>query len=449
MKKVVKYLLKLCVITILLLGSFNGLTVQADELRYGDFEYSILGDGTVEIAEYITPEENAPTEISIPSEIEGRSVTSIRYNAFSGCSGLTSIEIPDSVTSIGTLVFYECSGLTSIEIPDSVMSFGYGAFEGCSGLTSIKIPDSVTFIGNAAFARCSGLTSIEFPDSVTSIEDDTFYFCSSLTSIEIPSCVISIGWNAFYNCNNLKDVYYTGNKSQWQKISIDSEGNDVLATATIHYNSKQSNTTEDNNSNPSNSDTTKDDTADKTDTTDTTDKTDTTIALSNVKLSYTQVTYNGKAKKPTVIITDTNQKTVDAANYTLTYTNNKNVGQATVTVTGKNNYTGTLTATFKIIPKGTTLSKVTAKKKAFAVKWKKQTKQTTGYQIQYATDKNFKKAKNITVKKNKTVSATVKKLKANKKYYVRIRTYKTVKINGKTTKLYSDWSKSKMIKTKK
>ena len=119
-----------------------------------------------------------------------------------------------------------------------------------------------------------------------------------------------------------------------------------------------------------------------------------------------------------------------------------------MTVTGTGNYTGTVSAAFTILPKGTNLSKVTAKKKSFAVKWKKQAVQTTGYQLQYSTNAKFKGAKTLTIKKNKNVSATAKKLKAKKNYYVRIRTYKTVKINRKSTKLYSVWSKVKTVKVK-
>lgn len=174
----------------------------------------------------------------------------------------------------------------------------------------------------------------------------------------------------------------------------------------------------------------------------------TTAALSAIKPSVTNVTYNGKAQQPTVVITDTTGQTVDPSNYTLTYSNNKNVGQATVTATGIGNYTGTLTAVFNIVPKGTNLSKVTVKKKSFLAKWKKQTAQTSGYELQYATNAKFKGAKIKTVKKNKITSIAVKKLKSKKKYYVRVRTYKTVKINGKSMKLYSNWSKAKKVKVK-
>jgi len=118
------------------------------------------------------------TDLVIPN-----SVTSIRSQAFDGCSSLTSVTIPNSVTSIGSCAFRSCSGLTSVTIPNSVTSIGYDAFSGCSGLTSVTIPNSVTSIGSSAFYNCSSLTSVTIPNSVTSIEDEAFRGCSSLTSV--------------------------------------------------------------------------------------------------------------------------------------------------------------------------------------------------------------------------------------------------------------------------
>ena len=134
------------------------------------------------------------------------SVTSIGSWAFDGCSGLTSVTIPDSVTSIGNGAFRRCSGLTSVVIPDSVTSIHAQAFSGCSSLTSIVIPDSVTSIGARAFYGCSGLTSIVIPNSVTSIGDYAFYGCSGLTSVTIPDSVTSIGSSVFSGCSGLTSV---------------------------------------------------------------------------------------------------------------------------------------------------------------------------------------------------------------------------------------------------
>lgn len=166
--------------------------------------------------------------------------------AFSSCSGLTLITIPNNVTSIGGGAFYYCSGLTSITIPNSVTSIGEGAFSDCNGLSTIvvksgnakydsrdncnaiietssntlivgckstTIPNSVTSIGNSAFSSCSGLTSIAIPNSVTSIGESAFYGCSSLTSIAIPNSVTSIGYGAFSSCSGLTTITISNNIS--------------------------------------------------------------------------------------------------------------------------------------------------------------------------------------------------------------------------------------------
>ncbi len=166
---------------------------------------------------------------------------------------------------------------------------------------------------------------------------------------------------------------------------------------------------------------------------------------SSIKLSATSCTYDGKVKKPKVTVKDSKGKTISASSYTVSYAKGrKNVGKYAVKITFKGNYSGTKTLYFTIKPKNTSISKVTAGKKSFKVNIKKYTTQTTGYQIQYGTSSGFKGAKTVTIG-NKTTAKTISKLKANKKYYVRIRTYKAV---GKT-KYYSAWSKSKSVKTKK
>ena len=136
----------------------------------------------------------------------GNSVTSIGNHAFADCSGLTSITIPSSVITIGDFAFEGCTGLTSIIIPNSVSSIGYAVFSFCSGLTSITIPNSVTSIGEGAFYECSGLTSITIPNSVTYIGVSAFLDCSGLTSIDIPNSVTTIGYSAFYGCSGLTSI---------------------------------------------------------------------------------------------------------------------------------------------------------------------------------------------------------------------------------------------------
>ena len=148
--------------------------------------------------------------VTIPSEVtyEGTtySVTAIGTSAFRDCSGLTSVEIPNSVTEIGFYAFSYCSGLTSVEIPNSVTSIGCEAFSYCRSLTSVEIPNSVTYIGNRAFYGCNSLASVVIPNSVTSICESAFYGCSSLTAVSIGDSVTEIGYQAFYGCSILKSV---------------------------------------------------------------------------------------------------------------------------------------------------------------------------------------------------------------------------------------------------
>ena len=267
MKKV-KRLTAVILSALMMTSAFSALPVSAAEVESnttavssdenfisGDYEYSLLDDGTIEISKYI----GSDKEITIPDTIDGKKVTSIGNCVFEHCIGLESItipenitnienmafdycknlesinvdvdnniyssidgvlfnkeqdkilffpynksdsyEIPDSVTSIGDGAFYRCYNLTNIIIPDSVTSIENYAFCGCANFTSITIPDSVTSIGEGAFSGCRILTSITIPDSVTSISNETFRFCYKLTDIIIPNSVTSIGKMAFEACD--------------------------------------------------------------------------------------------------------------------------------------------------------------------------------------------------------------------------------------------------------
>ena len=132
--------------------------------------------------------------------------TYIGPNTFYFCSGLTSIEIPNSVTSIGQWAFEGCNKLTSITIPSSVTSIGGQSFEGCTSLTSITIPSSVTSIEGQAFSNCTGLTSITIPSSVNTIGEKVFQSCTGLSSVNITSGVTSIGTSAFSGCSSLISI---------------------------------------------------------------------------------------------------------------------------------------------------------------------------------------------------------------------------------------------------
>ena len=214
------------------------MSICVNAATYGNLTYSI-SNGEVTITDCST----SATKVTIPSTINGYPVTSIGGSAFSDCTGLRSITIPNSVTSIGDYAFSWCDSLTSVTIGNSVTSIGNYAFRYCTGLASITIPDSVTSIGNYAFYFCTGLTSVTIPDSVTSIGDYAFSYCTSLTSItvgsenryyssneqgvlfskdktnlilypmgktatvyEIPDNVTSIGGSAFRNCTSLTSI---------------------------------------------------------------------------------------------------------------------------------------------------------------------------------------------------------------------------------------------------
>jgi hypothetical protein len=211
------------------------------------FTYT-TNNGTVTITDYTGSGGN----VTIPSTIDGLSVTSIDWGAFSGRTDLTNVTIPNSVTSIGVEAFYYCTSLMGVSIGTSLNSIGYDAFGYCTSLNAITvdvlnpsyssvngvlfnktqttlvrgpagasagtyvIPASVTTIGNEAFYGCTGLTNITIPDGVTTIGQGAFYGCIGLSTITIPQSVTEFGTGfdgtyTFAECLNLKSVFFQGN----------------------------------------------------------------------------------------------------------------------------------------------------------------------------------------------------------------------------------------------
>ena len=191
------------------------------------------------------------TSITIPNGVKR-----IEHSAFASCSSLTSFTIPESVTDIETAAFDSCIGLNSINIPDSVVSIGEDAFLSCVSLTSVSISDSVTSIGDYSFSNCIKLDSITLSNSVTAIGDGAFNNCTSLVSVTlsnslksigkyaffgcpivtvvIPESVTSIGDEAFENSESMEKVYYMGNTASWEAIDIGSD-NHQLNSLTLYY----------------------------------------------------------------------------------------------------------------------------------------------------------------------------------------------------------------------
>ena len=189
--------------------------------------------------------------VEIPATLgeEQYPVTSIGDWAFYGCSGLTSVTIPDSVTSIGEAAFRDCGGLTSVTIGNGVTSIPAMAFLGCSGLTSVTIPDRVTSIGYSAFDACSGLTSVTIPGSVTSIPYKAFYKCTSLTDVTMKGEAPSVDFWAFEKINSAAVVhlprqasgYVVDGDGKWQGMTVEWYGseftideNGVLTGVNLH-----------------------------------------------------------------------------------------------------------------------------------------------------------------------------------------------------------------------
>ena len=196
---------------------YVGTTFTRDGLKYVIYtKDQASGTGTVAV---LPESKEISGDIVIPGTIvhedTSYSVTTLFPNAFQGCSGLTSVEIPDSINYIGEYAFQDCSSLTSIVIPNGVTAIAKRTFNRCTILTNVTLPESLTSIGEWAFSGCDHLTRLEIPRNLTQIGDKAFYPCVSLKSITLPKCITSIGASAFEHCVSLTNVYFRGNAPEF------------------------------------------------------------------------------------------------------------------------------------------------------------------------------------------------------------------------------------------
>ena len=457
----------------------NGNTVTIDNLKYkinNDYTAQIVGR-TDTLGNLIIPE---------PVWYEGHTftVTSIVNNAFSGCSSLTSVTIPNSVESIGDNAFQNCSSLTSATIGNNVTSIGSSAFFGCSKLKKIEIPDSVTYIGSKAFDGTAFYNTVKnWEDGVLYCGNHLISAKSDVTKITVKASTVSIAAGALDNCKSLKKINVLNPKcvinctipktaviggaegstaedfAQKNNMSIDyfeecthSDKVQVVIAATCTEQGAVQSRCADCDKLISQTFTAP---LGHTMVITTPAKAPTCTTSGNTQAGYCTVC--GYNEVSTVIPATGHNFGNNSANCLVCGVANPNYvapAQPTPNPTPSTaptqpNQNDTNTSNDEDVtviskPKSASIKKVKGAKKAILVTWKK-VSGVNGYEIQVATDKKFKKnKKTVTIKKQKTTKTTVKKLKAKKKYYVRVRTYKMV--NGK--KVYSSWSKAKSVKTK-
>ena len=420
----------------------NGNTVTVDSVKYR------LNDDTAQVISYSGTPENITISECVSYESYTFKVTSIGSSAFSGCTSLASVTIPNSVTTIGCDAFNGCSKLKKIEIPDSVTYIGSKAFDGTAFYNTVKNwKDGVLYCGNHLISAKSDVTKITVKASTVSIAAGALDNCKSLKKINVlnPKCVI--------NCTIPKTAVIGGAEgstaedfAQKNNMSIDyfeecthSDKVQVVIAATCTEQGAVQSRCADCDKLISQTFTAP---LGHTMVITTPAKAPTCTTSGNTQAGYCTVC--GYNEVSTVIPGTGHNFGNNSPNCLVCGAANPNYVAPTQPNQNDTNTSNDEDVTVTSKPKSASIKKVKGAKKAILVTWKK-VSGVNGYEIQVATNKKFKKnKKTVNIKKQKTTKTTVKKLKAKKKYYVRVRTYKIV--NGK--KVYSSWSKVKTVKTK-
>lgn len=439
---------------------------------------------------------NRLREVIIPE-----SVTSIGTQVFMGCDVLKNIVIPNSVTELGNGVFDGCVNLKSVKLSSGLTKISEGTFGGCENLTSVTGTENIKYIGRNAFLDCKILKNMFFSSALESIDYNAFGSCNNLADVYY--CADTNRWNKvlieagnerltqanfhFHNSDNgvitkkatcaadgiktytcyicnatrTETIPATAKHTYTEKVIAPTcaKNGYTLHTCTtcgVYYTSDYVHTIGHGSKTyralVSKATFSKNGSAVAIcSTCDTVVKKETIYYPKTISLSRTAYTYNGKVQTPTVTVKDSKGKALKKdTDYTVSYASGrKNVGRYAVTITFKGNYSGTKTLYYNIAPQGTKVTKLTAKSKGFVVQWATQKNQTTGYQIQYSTSSNFSNATTVTMPKNTYYARNITGRAGGKKHYVRVRTYKTVKFNGKNYNIYSAWSDTKTITTKR
>ncbi len=435
-------------------------------------------------------------EVIIPD-----SVTSIGRAAFYECHALERIVIPDSVTQLGGSAFGFCDYLKSVKLSNSLTRISDGTFFGCENLTSVTGTKNIKHIGRNTFTNCKILKNMFFSSALESIDYSAFGSCNNLADIYY--CADVNNWNNvlieagnecltqanfhFHNSDNgvitkkatcaadgiktytcyicnatrTETIPATAKHTYTEKVIAPTcaKNGYTLHTCTtcgVYYTSDYVHTIGHGSKTyralVSKATLSKNGSAVAIcSACDTVVKKETIYYPKTISLSRTSYTYNGKVQTPSVTVKDSKGKALKKdTDYTVSYASGrKNVGRYAVTITFKGNYSGTKTLYYNIAPQGTKVTKLTARSKGFVVQWATQKNQTTGYQIQYSTSSNFSNATTVTMPKNTYYARNITGRAGGKKHYVRVRTYKTVKFNGKNYNIYSAWSDTKTVTTKR